>query len=151
MASITTRAFPQQGTPPFPSMARSCMGGITAPQHLPFQFSDNTIIHVVVRVHQSQSSSSPSSPPSKFYKLKTRFLHNSQENIKVVRMPRSEYLRHFKRDKAGNYVGTEEERSWTGGELDERYGKYWEWGNPRWVLSESEKGGRVMVAEGEGV
>jgi hypothetical protein len=61
-------------------------------------------------------------------------------------MPRSNYLRYFKRDKTGNYIGTEDERSWTVEELYQMFGKYSEWGNPRWVMSDDEKGRRIMVA-----
>jgi hypothetical protein len=39
-------------------------------------------------------------------------------------MPRSECERFFARDKTGCYIGTEEQRTWTEQELEDRYGKY---------------------------
>lgn len=144
-SSTAAMEFPQQDTVSFPTMARSSMGGITSPQYPPFQFTDDTLIHVAV--HISPSPCSLPSSPSKLKKLKTKLLRRSEENVKVVRMPRSEYLRHFKLDNAGNYVGTEEERSWTAEELDQRYGKYSEWEKTRWVVGKDEVGRRVMVPE----
>jgi hypothetical protein len=44
--------------------------------------------------------------------------------LKIVLMPQSEYAKHFAKDKAGNYIGTEPQRDWTEAELDERYGQY---------------------------
>jgi hypothetical protein len=44
--------------------------------------------------------------------------------LKIVLMPQSEYAKYFAKDKAGNYIGTEPQRDWTGAELDERYGQY---------------------------
>jgi hypothetical protein len=45
-----------------------------------------------------------------------------RDDLKVVRMPTSEYKRHFARDKSRKYIGTEPERSWTAPELDRKYG-----------------------------
>jgi hypothetical protein len=54
--------------------------------------------------------------------LFNRFKPNTK--LKIVLMPQSEYAKYFARDKSGAYIGTEEERSWTEAELDERYGGY---------------------------
>ncbi len=44
--------------------------------------------------------------------------------LKVVYMPRKEYLKWFARDEKGVYIGTEEHRRWTEEELDTEFGKY---------------------------
>jgi hypothetical protein len=43
--------------------------------------------------------------------------------LKIVLMPRSECERLFARNEKGSYIGTEEERTWTEQELEDRYGK----------------------------
>jgi len=60
----------------------------------------------------------PSKSPFSFHRSKPK------TKLKIVLMPRSEYTKYFARDKSGAYVGTEEERSWTEEELEERYGAY---------------------------
>jgi hypothetical protein len=44
--------------------------------------------------------------------------------LKIVLMPRSECERLFARNEKGSYIGTEEKRTWTKQELEDRYGKY---------------------------
>ena len=44
--------------------------------------------------------------------------------IKVVFMPRAEYLKHFAKDYDGQYIGTEPRKEWTADKLEEKYGKY---------------------------
>jgi len=44
--------------------------------------------------------------------------------VKVVYMPRGEYLKYFARDQDAQYIGSEPEREWTEEELDDTYGKY---------------------------
>jgi hypothetical protein len=60
----------------------------------------------------------PSKSPFTFHRSKPK------TKLKIVLMPRSEYAKYFARDKSGAYIGTEEERSWTEEELEERYGAY---------------------------
>jgi hypothetical protein len=43
--------------------------------------------------------------------------------FKVVLMPRSECERFFAIDETGSYIGTEEQRTWTEQELEDRYGE----------------------------
>jgi hypothetical protein len=47
-----------------------------------------------------------------------------KEAIKVVFMPRREYLKYFAKDYDGRYIGTEPERGWTEGELEAEFGRY---------------------------
>ena len=44
--------------------------------------------------------------------------------MKVVRMPRMDYLKYFARDEHHNYIGTEPERRWTPEEVEEKWGQY---------------------------
>lgn len=44
--------------------------------------------------------------------------------VKVVYMPRGEYLKYFARDQNAHYIGSEPEREWTEADLEEKYGKY---------------------------
>jgi len=46
------------------------------------------------------------------------------ENLRAVRMPRREYLRHHKRDEEGNYAGTEPQQEWDDEMLKACYGRY---------------------------
>jgi len=48
----------------------------------------------------------------------------SSSDVRVVRMPRGEYLKHFARDRYNVYIGTEKERIWTDEELELRFGRY---------------------------
>lgn len=52
--------------------------------------------------------------------------HSAQkeERYKAVKMPRGEYKRHFRRDKDGNYAGSEPEREWNEAELMKEYEAY---------------------------
>lgn len=53
-------------------------------------------------------------------------LGSSKDNrpMKVVRMPRRDYLKYFAKDDQYNYIGTEPQREWTAAELDEQFGQY---------------------------
>lgn len=44
--------------------------------------------------------------------------------VKVVYMPRREYLKFFARGLKGEYVGSEAERRWTEEELEEAFGEF---------------------------
>lgn len=72
-----------------------------------------------------------------------------KEDFKVIRLPRSEYLKNFARDNNNNYIGTEAEKVWSEEDLDAVYGKYWEWERTKWVLRhEAGTGKNVMVEKG---
>jgi len=92
---------------------------------------------------------SKSSKPSKMLKILPRpKKSNQQKEFKTIRLPRCEYVKHFARDENGNYVGTEEERSWSEEQLDADYGRYWEWEKTKWTMGyDDDAGRRVMVAE----
>jgi hypothetical protein len=59
-------------------------------------------------------------------RLSSRVLPSNSEwqNLRAVRMPRREYLRHHKRDEEGNYTGTEPQQDWDDARLDACYGQY---------------------------
>jgi hypothetical protein len=44
--------------------------------------------------------------------------------VKVIYMPRREYLKHFARDLKGDYIGSEPFRRWTEDELLETFKQY---------------------------
>ncbi|KAF2208439.1 hypothetical protein CERZMDRAFT_87816 [Cercospora zeae-maydis SCOH1-5] len=90
--------------------------------------SDDDIIIVTVRL-SNQFRKFPQ-PRSFLRRLSTRMGsgldHSAQkeERYKAVKMPRGEYKRHFRRDKDGNYAGTEPERDWDEDELMKEYEAY---------------------------
>lgn len=81
--------------------------------------------------------------------LKSRFLgrgkFRSSSDVRVVRMPRKEYLKHFARDRNNVYIGTEKERIWTDEELELRFGKYRGAERPKWVIGRD--AGRVYMVD----
>jgi hypothetical protein len=54
--------------------------------------------------------------------------------IKVVEMPRGEYLKHFAQDRTGASVGTEIRRDWTEEELDFKFGMYKDAKPRNWIM-----------------
>lgn len=70
----------------------------------------------------------PSPPPRNFFRrMSTRVLSQpDRDTYKAVKMPRGEYLRHFRHDAQGHYAGTEPEREWAEEEINEKYGQYQE-------------------------
>lgn len=50
----------------------------------------------------------------------------SPDKYKAVKMPRGDYLRYFRHNAQGHYVGTEPEREWDEEEIMEKYGQYQE-------------------------
>ena len=44
--------------------------------------------------------------------------------VKVVFMPRRDYLKYFAKDDDGAYIGTEPQKQWTEEELEERFGQH---------------------------
>jgi len=66
-------------------------------------------------------------PPARgfFRRMSTRVLAQpSPDKYKAVKMPRGEYVRYFRHDAQGHYVGTEPEREWGEEEIMEKYGQY---------------------------
>jgi hypothetical protein len=53
-------------------------------------------------------------PRNFLHRLSSRVLPSNRQwqNIRAVRMPRREFLRHHKRDEEGNYAGTEPRQDW---------------------------------------
>jgi hypothetical protein len=71
----------------------------------------------------------PRSPPARgfFRRMSTRVLTQpSPDKYKAIKMPRGDYLRYFRHDAQGHYVGTEPEREWLEEEIMEKYGQYQE-------------------------
>lgn len=59
--------------------------------------------------------------------MSTRILAQGDgESYKAVKMPRSEYLAHFRHDREGKYAGSEPQREWYEEEVVERYSRYQE-------------------------
>jgi hypothetical protein len=69
--------------------------------------------------------------------------------IKVIEMPRGEYLKHFARDRTGAYVGTETQRDWTEEELDLKFGMYKDAKPQNWTVVDS--GEQVFMIEDNGM
>lgn len=136
---------------PFPTLANSTMGGITAPIHPPHRFNDETLMYVAVRVsmgsrgsqeRKSSSSNKKTSRLKSFAKALKRGTNpsNTSEDIRVIRMPRSDYIKYFARNEVDEYVGTEPERPWGDEDLEEAFGRYRDFRPTRWVMK-SEDGG----------
>lgn len=109
---------------------------------------------MIVRVARSDNDMVASRPTRRTSKLSSlvRGLRSSNpknSNIKVVRVPRSEYRKHFARDKNNIYVGTEPERMWTIEELDEEFGMYQDLPPPLWSMVESD--GRIFMEDVDGL
>ncbi|PVH77406.1 hypothetical protein DL98DRAFT_517376 [Cadophora sp. DSE1049] len=130
--------------------ANACLWGEQAPNHPPFKFTDQSLIPVIVRVARSEKDMSTSRPPRRTSRLSSliegfQTSRAKSSNIKVVRMPRADYLKYFARDKNNFYVGSEPERMWTAEELDEEFGMYQDLPPPLWSMVESD--GRVFMED----
>lgn len=94
--------------------------------------TDEDIIIVTVRLSKKQRRNSyddplPDRPPARgfFRRMGTRVLAQpSPDKYKAVKMPRGEYVRYFRHNAQGHYVGTEPEREWDEEEIMEKYGQY---------------------------
>ncbi|KAK4893156.1 hypothetical protein LTR27_008496 [Elasticomyces elasticus] len=93
--------------------------------------SDDDLIFVVVKISNRAALETtdelPSRPAKRHFlrRLGTRILGpNDADDFKAVRMPRSEYKRHFARDGLRQYVGTEPEQQWTEEDLKLEFGQY---------------------------
>ena len=64
-------------------------------------------------------------PRSFSERIITRLYCDSDRIVyKAVRMPRREYLKHFKRDASGTYAGTAPQHEWDTWELEQTFGQY---------------------------
>ncbi|OBT63319.1 hypothetical protein VE03_07204 [Pseudogymnoascus sp. 23342-1-I1] len=116
----------------------ACVYGPTAPHFLPFRFTDDSIIPVVVRVCEESFKSGVEGKPRKGRRSLRDRLGFRKTKAVVAMMPRREYLRHFAHDEEGRYVGTEKEESWSEGDLEEEFGQYRLMEPRRWVVRNSE-------------
>lgn len=75
--------------------------------------------------HADKKMSRPQ-PRGYLRRLTSRLTHTNNEwqNLRAVRMPRREYLKHHKRDEEGNYAGTEPQQDWDDAMLKSCYGRY---------------------------
>ncbi|KAH6670512.1 hypothetical protein B0J14DRAFT_98209 [Halenospora varia] len=106
------------------------------PQLLPKQYTDDSIIPAIITnvIPSSPPSSTPpsSKPKSTFLgKLRRKSADGSGKKkgsegglVKVVYMPRREYMKYFARGLKGEYIGTEPERRWSEGELEREFKRY---------------------------
>jgi len=116
---------------PMPVFKPSALANIsaalyTAPQHLPQRYTDESIIPVIVRIKPLKTGTQSASPPTSRRKSFLGKFKSEKDGsaVKVVYMPRGEYLKYFARDNNANYTGTEPEHDWTEAELDGKYAKY---------------------------
>lgn len=107
-----------------PSGLANMPGGVgftpQAPQFLPVKFNDDSIIPVPVLMAKSEAKGEEKQ--GFIGKMKGIMSGSGKEKegkLRVVYMPRREYLKYFAKDDDGNYIGTEPQRSWTDEELDE--------------------------------
>ena len=94
-----------------------------APQFLPVKFHDLDVIPVPVLVAKSEAKEEEKHG----FMDKVKGLISGKEKegkLRVVYMPRSDYLKYFAKDDDGNYVGTEPQKSYTDEELDEMFARY---------------------------
>jgi len=104
----------------------------TPPQLLPRRYTDDSIIPaIVVNIIPSPKKTSPvqAEPEGKRRSIFGRLKGEKKEKdglikMKVVYMPRREYLKFFARGLKGEYVGSEPYRQWTEDELENAFGKY---------------------------
>ncbi|RFU25121.1 hypothetical protein B7463_g11216, partial [Scytalidium lignicola] len=148
---FTAIGNPMPSEPSLPTLAKSSMGGITAPQYPPFKFTDDSIIRVVVRIHKTgvQTSKKPRYGSRVLQNVRNTILgrHPESKDVKIVGMPRKDYFKYFARDVNNVYIGTEPERFWTEKELDAEFGRYTDNHLSRWTMSLEE--GRVCMVEAE--
>lgn len=110
-----------------PSGLANMPGGMgftpVAPQFLPVKFNDDNIIPVPVLVARGEAQAEE----------KHGFLHRMRRmvagkekggKLRVVYMPRRDYLKYFAKDDNGNYVGMEPQKSYTDQELDDMFAQY---------------------------
>jgi hypothetical protein len=67
--------------------------------------------------------------------------------VRVIRIPRSEYVRYFARNDRNEYIGTEPEREWSEGDLEREFGRYRDLEAPKWGVGVDGNGRGIMVEE----
>lgn len=104
----------------------------TMPQLLPKRYTDDSIIPaIVVNILRSPKKSpevAPDGARRKSFLGRLKGKKDKEEGgeikMKVVYMPRGDYLKWFARGLKGEYVGSEPFRQWSEDELDREFGKY---------------------------
>ncbi|KAH7397938.1 hypothetical protein BKA64DRAFT_673160 [Cadophora sp. MPI-SDFR-AT-0126] len=118
--------------PAFKPSGLANLGGhmYTMPQLLPKRYTDDSIIPAIITdVIPAQKKSPETSDTGKKSSLLSKLKGSKEKELKdkimkVVYMPRREYLKWFARDEKGDYVGSEEHRRWTEEELEEAFKQY---------------------------
>lgn len=120
--------------PRFKASSLAYMAGdmSSVPQLLPKRYTDDSIIPAIISdvipsPKAPEASSKPAKKPGLFRKLKGSSKKEpgpEDKLLKVVYMPRRDYLKWFARDKKGNYSGSEEHRRWTEDELEAKFGQF---------------------------
>jgi hypothetical protein len=57
-------------------------------------------------------------------------------------MPRRDYIKHFARNEVDEYVGTEQEKTWSDEDLEEAFGRYRDFRPTRWVMKSEDEDSR---------
>jgi hypothetical protein len=119
-----------------PSALGNIPGGFVpqAPQFLPVKFHDDAIIPVPVIAAAPAPEVISTAKPSGFMSRMKNIMSSKKEEegkLRVVYMPRREYMKYFAKDDEGVYVGSEAQRVWTDEALDEMFGVYQEAGRVR--------------------
>lgn len=118
--------------PAFKQSALASLGGggaaFTMPQLLPKRYTDDSIIPAIVTgvIPSITQPVEQKRRGSIMGKLRGKKEDKKAEEgfVKVIYMPRRDYIKNFKRDEKNEYCGTEPYRRWTEEELEESFGKY---------------------------
>jgi len=104
---------------------------ITLPQLLPKRYTDDSIIPAIVTGVIPSLVTTAVSNSKRRSSILGMLKGNKKEEkvaekgmVKVVYMPRRDYVKWFKRDEKNEYCGTEPFRRWREEELEEMFGKY---------------------------
>lgn len=87
----------------------------TAPQLLPWKFTDDDLISIPVPWEPSDDDDDAAEPASKAKgkswgsKIRDKLGKNSSPQFRIVQVSRGDYLRYFAKDEQGRYCGTEPE------------------------------------------
>jgi hypothetical protein len=122
--------------PKFKASALMSLGAgdsYTMPQLLPKRYTDDSIIPaIVVNILRSPkpvvSTEVQEGGKRKSFLGRLKGDKKKEEEgvikMKVVYMPRRDYLKWFARDLKGTYIGTEPQRQWNEDELEKEFGQY---------------------------
>jgi hypothetical protein len=117
--------------PVFKASPLSYLGGdrYSVPQLLPKRYTDDSIIPAIVTnvIPRAKAEGEGEKKKGRFLsKFKGGEKKKDEEKgiVKVVYMPRREYLKYFARDLKGDYIGSEPYRRWTEEELVETFKQY---------------------------